>query len=87
MSYIIKQKDKNGNMYAYLVESYWDKEKKQSRQKRTYLGAWDEKTETIKEKENQRSIKTTKSYGTPYLLQKIADELDISNKLSTSLTF
>jgi len=82
MSYTIKQKDKNGNMYAYLVESYWDKKKKQSRQKRTYLGVWDETTGTIKEKENRRSIKTTKSYGTPYILSKIADELDIPTRLN-----
>lgn len=84
MSYTIKQKDKNGNVYAYQVESYWDKEKKQSRQKRTYLGAWDEKTGTIKKKENQRAIKTTKSFGSPYLLLKIADELDIPNKLNSA---
>ncbi len=37
MSYIAKQKIK-GNIYLYRVDSYWDKEKKQSRQKRTYIG-------------------------------------------------
>ena len=37
MSYIVEQKIK-GNIYLYRVESYWDKDKKQSRQKRTYLG-------------------------------------------------
>ena len=37
MAYIIKQKIK-GRLYEYKVEAYWDKEKKQSRQKRTYIG-------------------------------------------------
>jgi hypothetical protein len=35
MSYIVEQKVK-GNIYLYRVYSYWDKEKKQSRQKRTF---------------------------------------------------
>ena len=37
MSYIIEQKIK-GRIYLYEVESYWDKEKKQPRQRRKYLG-------------------------------------------------
>lgn len=81
MSYIIKQRDRNGNLYAYQVESYWDPTKKQSRQKRTYLGVWDEKTGTIKDKESQRSIKNTKIYGSPYLLYKLAEELGLTEKL------
>ena len=37
MAYTIEQKIK-GRIYLYKVESYWDKDKKQSRQKRTYIG-------------------------------------------------
>ncbi len=37
MSYIVEQKI-NGRIYLYEAESYWDKNKKQSRQKRTYIG-------------------------------------------------
>ncbi len=37
MSYIVEQKIK-GNIYLYRVESYWDKDKKQSRQRRKYIG-------------------------------------------------
>ena len=81
MSYIIKQKDRKGNIYVHEVESYWDKEKKQARQKRKYLGVWDEKTGQIKQKENQRDIKTTKSYGAPFLLSSIEKELEITTKL------
>ena len=36
MAYTIEQTI-NGRKYLYRVEAYWDKEKKQSRQKRTYL--------------------------------------------------
>ena len=37
MSYIVEQKIKN-RIYLYEVNSYWDKNKKQSRQKRKYIG-------------------------------------------------
>ncbi|MDF1550993.1 MAG: hypothetical protein P1P88_24445, partial [Bacteroidales bacterium] len=37
MSYIVEQKIK-GRIYLYKVESYWDKVKKQARQKRVYIG-------------------------------------------------
>lgn len=37
MSYIIEQKIKD-KIYLYNAESYRDKVKKQSRQKRTYIG-------------------------------------------------
>jgi len=84
MSYIIKQKDKNGNTYVYEVESYWNKEKKQARQKRRYLGVWDESTGQIKKKESRRSIKTTKSYGSAYLILKMAEELRLPQILKTS---
>ena len=37
MSYIVEQKI-NGRIYLYQVESFWDKERKQARQKRKYIG-------------------------------------------------
>ena len=52
MSYIIKQKIR-GRVYAYEAVSYWDPEKKQSRQKRRYLGIWDEESGTT----NQRHLR------------------------------
>ena len=45
MSYIIEQKVK-GRIYLYEVESYWDKEKKQARQRRVYIGPKDKKNKT-----------------------------------------
>ncbi len=45
---IIKQKDsRSGITYAYESVSYWDKEKKQSRAKRTLIGRVDEATDEI----------------------------------------
>jgi len=41
MTYLIKQKIR-GHTYVYEAENFWDPEKKQSRQKRKYLGVWDE---------------------------------------------
>ena len=40
MSFIVSQKIK-GRIYLYQVESYWDKDKKKSRQRRTYIGPKD----------------------------------------------
>lgn len=45
---IIKHKDKRtGVTYVYESESYWDKEKKQPRSKRTIIGKLDEATGEI----------------------------------------
>lgn len=45
---IVYQKDKrSGITYVYESKAFWDKEKKQSRSKRTLLGRLDEKTEEI----------------------------------------
>ena len=45
---IIYQHDKrSGITYAYESEAYWDKEKKQSRAKRTLIGRLDQETGEI----------------------------------------
>jgi hypothetical protein len=45
---IVKYKDKrSGVTYVYESESYWDKEKKQPRSKRTLIGKLDETTGEI----------------------------------------
>jgi transposase len=81
MSYIVKQKIK-GNVYAYEVESYWDPQKKQSRQRRRYLGVWDESAGKILPKKAQRDVKTTKIFGSPYLLDAICKDIDLRRMLS-----
>jgi transposase len=77
MSYIVEQKIK-GNVYLYEVTSYWDKEKKQARQKRKYLGRKDsdKKNKTAKKKEIIQ-----KNYGNIFFLQKIAQDLGLESIL------
>jgi len=77
MSYTIEQKVKN-HIYLYQVESYWDKEKKQSRQKRIYLGKKDPQTgEVIKETTLYMSWDT----GHTYFLQAIAKKIGLIAEL------
>ena len=81
MSYIVKQKIR-GKIYAYEAENFWNPEKKQARQKRRYLGVWDESTGQIIPKTVERDVKTTKIFGSPYLLDAISSELNLRKKLS-----
>lgn len=74
MSYIIEQTIK-GRIYLYRVEAYWDKKKKQSRQKRIYIGA--------KNSKYKKSIKTIHSeiihvnYGNIFLLNWVAEKIGL----------
>jgi transposase len=83
MTYIVKQKI-HGRTYAYEAENFWDPAKKQSRQKRRYLGVWDEATGQIIPKTAERDVKTTKSFGPAYLLNSISDEIQLRKKLTDS---
>lgn len=80
MTYIIKQKVR-GRPYAYEVSAYWDPIKKQSRQKRKYVGAYDERGNIVK-KMSQRQILTVKTFGSVYILT----ELGIQSGLRKQLT-
>ncbi len=80
MSYVIEQRVKN-HVYLYQVESYWDKDKKQSRQKRTYIGKKDPETGNI--------IKNERTYGAwdcghTYLLQSITKEIGLTEELKNA---
>ena len=83
MAYLVKQKIR-GHTYVYEAENFWDPEKKQSRQKRRYLGVWDEATGKIIPKTAERDVKMTKSFGPAYLLNSVANEIDLRKKLSKS---
>ncbi|MEM3513414.1 MAG: IS1634 family transposase [Thermoplasmata archaeon] len=83
MTYIIKQKIR-GRIYAYEVQAYWDPVKKQARQKRRYLGVWDEATGTILKKEIQKDVRCTKEFGSAYLLKAISEEKGLLTKLNTA---
>ncbi|MHA2219010.1 MAG: IS1634 family transposase [Candidatus Hodarchaeales archaeon] len=80
MAYTVEQKIK-GRIYLYKVESYWDKEKKQSRQKRTYIGP--------KQNKNKLRIKSkssdliSKNFGSIFLLQFLSDKLKLTEILKS----
>ena len=72
MSYTVEQKI-NGKIYLYKVTSYWDKTKKQSRQKRIYIGPKrNEKKPKIKPKDSDL---VTKNFGNIFLLKFISNKL------------
>ena len=84
MSYVVKQKI-NGKVYLYEVVSYWDKDKKQPRQKRKYLGpekqARNKKTSRKYDLEHICAQLTHKNYGNVYLLNHILETIGLKNLL------
>jgi len=58
MACIVYTTDAAGRQYAYSSESHWNKEKKQSRSKRTYLGRVNPETgEIMKGRQNGKNYK------------------------------
>ena len=80
MSYIVEQKIKN-NIYLYRVESYWDKEKKQARQKRTYIGPKHRKKRQSSALKTDSSNIIHKKFGNIFLLNHISQSLGLDRLL------
>lgn len=80
MVFIIKDK-KRDKVYHYEVTSYWDKEKKQPRQKRRYLGVEDEQGNVITPRKEVK-IKNIQEYGGTYLLNELAKECGLREVLN-----
>jgi len=78
MSYVIEQKIK-GKIYLYKVDSYWDKDKKQARQKRVYLGPKDGKQKTPLKMALSRL--TTHNYGNIFFLKEQIKQLGLLDLL------
>jgi len=78
MSYIVERKV-NGNVYLYETESYWDKDKKQPRQRSKYLGP-KQRAETKKIKRALEKL-VSKSYGNIYLLEEISKSIGLHDVL------
>ena len=71
MSFIVSQKIK-GRIYLYQVESYWDKDKKKARQRRTYIGPKDRiRGGDVKPILSELSVK---HYGNIALMEHIAEK-------------
>jgi len=80
MGYQIEQRVK-GKVYVYEVESYWDKEKKQARQRRTYIGRKDEETGVIQATKRISLPRNSLSFGNVYLVKKIVEKLGLATTL------
>jgi hypothetical protein len=75
MSIIYNTDKRSGITYAYESKSYWDKEKKQSRSKRTLIGRVDPETGEIK-KTDGRCRKNS-----PYQTVNLTEQEEILNRL------
>ena len=80
MSYIIEQKIQ-GRVYLYEVQAYWDKEKKQARQKRRYIGKKDDTSGEVTTPQKSVLPKTVHGYGINYVLDQIAGEIGLKSML------
>ena len=78
MAYIVERKVK-GNIYCYKVESYWDKEKKQPRQRTVYLGP-KENAQTKKIKKIAAQL-VSKNYGNIFFLEEISKSIGLNDIL------
>jgi transposase len=78
MAYTVERKV-NGNIYLYETESYWDKDKKQPRQRSKYLGP-KEKAETRKIKKALGQL-VSKNYGNIFLLEEISKSIGLHDVL------
>ncbi len=76
MSYIIEQKIQ-GRVYLYEVQAYWDKDKKQARQKRRYIGRKDDATGEVTTPHKSVLPRTIQGYGVNYVLDQIAGEIGL----------
>lgn len=83
MTYKIDQKI-GKNVYVYEVESYWDKQKKQARQKRKYIGKKDTKTGEISTPRKGFTPRMARDYGHIYLLLNLANRIGLYQVLKES---
>ena len=89
MAAVVYQKDKRtGITYAYESVSHWDKEKKQSRAKRTLIGRVDEETKEIVPTRRKKTPVVTpmqsmqrRFYGATYLFDAIGEKAGVTEDL------
>lgn len=67
-----------GTVYVYNTTSYWDPEKHQSRQRRTYLGKKDPETGEIIPSRHSNPPRRAKDYGNIYLLRQMAERSGVT---------
>ena len=82
MSYIVKQKI-GKNIYAYEAVSYYDKKKKQPRQKRNYLGRVNPETNEIvrTDRMSANMPKSVRCFGLVHLLESMGKSIGLRKAL------
>jgi len=80
MAYIIEQRI-GRHIYVYEVQSYWDSEKKQPRQKRKYLGKKDPETGEVITPRKSNLPRLSKDFGHVYLLERVAKKIGLKDVL------
>ena len=89
MAAIVYQTDKrSGITYAYHSVSYWDKEKQQSRAKRTLIGRVDLETGEIKptrkkKEKSDENVAKRSFYGATLLFDKIGERIGLTDDLKS----
>jgi transposase len=83
MSYIIEQKIGNA-IYLYEVESYWNAQKKQPRQRRRYIGKKDPQTGQIVTPRKSIFPKMARDYGHIYLLNRLSQTIGLTSCLKSA---
>jgi hypothetical protein len=79
MSYVVEQTVK-GHTYLYNVESFWDKDKKQSRQRRTYIGKKEPRSGSLIPPDNTTDAR---EFGATFFLQSIVGHLGLTTLLAS----
>jgi len=79
--YIVKQKIK-GTVYIYQVTAYWDKEKKQARQKRVCIGKEDPKSGELIPSKTHHTPKMCCDFGNYHFLKSISDQTGLTEILA-----
>jgi len=82
MSFQVKQKIR-GKIYVYEAEGVWDKDKKQARQKRKYIGVLNEKTGEIENPRKQKwSTRTNLTSGVIQAAEKCSENNQLGKLLA-----
>ena len=85
MSYTVEQKIGN-NIYVYEVESYWDPQKKQPRQRRRYIGKKDPVTGEVVTPRKGFTPRKTGDYGHVYLLEHLGRRIGLYDTLKETFS-
>lgn len=76
MSYRVEQII-NNTTYVYEVTAYWDKQKKQPRQRRVCIGKKDPKNGKLIPSKSKKQPRLCRDFGNIYLLQAIAERIGL----------